>query len=464
MVLKRKMEVSLEEAKKEIEGLLAEKDNLEAILNSVTDGILAHDTDMTITNFNRAAERITGFSREEALGKKCMDIFEMKLCGDDCGLCETSDDKAGIKARDIRIRRKDGEYRQILLSTAILRDGELRLRGAVAVLRDITEITSLRRALKGRYSFGNIIGRNHRMQEVYELIEEVADSDATVLIQGETGTGKELVAHAIHYQSPRAEKPFVKVDCSALSEGLLESELFGHVKGAFTGAIKDKMGRFELADKGSIFLDEIGEIGSALQLKLLRVLQDREVERVGEARVRRVDVRVIAATNKDLEDMMLQGKFREDLYYRLKVVPLILPSLRERREDIPLLVERFVEDFNQQKGRKRGNRIYEVSQEALAILLDHDWPGNVRELQNAIEYAFVKCHGPTIRPEHLPPEVLQTGRRERSRPVIGGRVEAQAILKALEETGWNRSQAARRLEIDRTTLWRKMKEYRIQAP
>ena len=458
------MEGSLEKTRREIEGLLAEKENLEAIFNSVTDGILAHDTEMTITNFNRAAEQITGFSRTEALGKKCLDIFEIKLCGEDCALCQSFDNKAGLKEREVRIRRKDGEYRQILLNTAVLRDREGLVRGAVGVLRDITEITSLRQELKGRYGFGNLVGRNHRMQEVYKLIEEVADSDATVLIQGETGTGKELVARAIHYQSPRAEKSFIKIDCSALSEGLLESELFGHVKGAFTGAIKDKVGRFELADKGSIFLDEIGEIGPSLQLKLLRVIQDREIERVGEARVRRVDVRVIAATNKDLKNLMAQGKFREDLYYRLKVVPLTLPPLRDRREDIPSLAEHFVEEFSRRDGRKDGNRIHGISQEALDVLLDHDWRGNVRELQNAIEYAFVKCHSSFIHSEHLPPEILQKKNGETFRPTVGEKAGPQAILKALEETRWNRTQAARYLGVDRTTLWRKMKEYRIQPP
>lgn len=455
----------LEESKREIEGLLAEKENLEAILDSVTDGILAHDLEMTITNFNKAAEGITGFSREEAIGKKCIDLFQVKLCGEDCALCQSLDNKMGLRDREVEIQRRDGESRLVLLSTAVLRDKERRIRGAIAVLRDITEISSLRQELKGRYSFGNLVGKNHRMQEVYELIEAVADSEATVLIEGETGTGKELVARAIHYHSPRAELPFVKVDCSALSENLLESELFGHVKGAFTGAIKDKAGRFELAHGGSIFLDEIGEISPVIQLKLLRILQDREIERVGDARVRKVDVRVIAATNKHLREMMLQGKFREDLYYRLNVVPISLPSLRERREDIPLLAEHFIERFN----REAKNKIYGISREALGRLLDFDWRGNIRELQNAIEHAFVKCRGRTIQPEHLPATILQakkeTDCRSCRRPVSAPATpELTTILDALKETGWNRSRAARQLGIDRTTLWRKMKEYQIKRP
>ncbi|MBI2876697.1 MAG: sigma 54-interacting transcriptional regulator [Candidatus Tectomicrobia bacterium] len=440
--------------------MLAEKENLEAILNSVTDGILAHDLEMTITHFNRAAEEITGFSREEAIGKRCEELFQMKLCGQDCALCQSLEHKVGLKEREVKILGKDGMPRRVLLSTAVLRDRERQIRGAIAILRDITEIASLREELKGRYGFANLVGKNHRMQEVYELIEAVADSEATVLIQGETGTGKELVARAIHYHSPRVEGPFIKVDCSALSENLLESELFGHVKGAFTGAIKDKAGRFELAHGGSIFLDEIGEISPTLQLKLLRVLQDREIERVGEARVRRVDVRVIAATNQDLREMMLQGRFREDLYYRLNVVPLFLPPLRERKEDIPLLVEHFIERFN----REARKQIYGISQDALGRLLDYDWHGNIRELQNAIEHAFVKCRGRTLLPEHLPATLLQTQTEAGCRHCQGQAQahlptpEHQAIQEALKAAGGNRSVAARQLGMHRTTLWRKLKE------
>lgn len=447
--------------RKGLEDILAEKDNLDAIFNSLTDGVLTHDKEMIITNFNRAAELITGFNKEEVVGKKCEDLFKVKLCGENCSLCQSFSSQAGLKEHEIKIQRKDGDFRWILLNTTLLRDKRGDIKGAVAILRDITEVLSLRRELNYRYSFDNIISKNHKMQSTYKLIEDVADTDATVLIQGETGTGKELVARAIHHHSHRAKGRFVKVDCSALSENLLESELFGHVKGAFTGAYRDKMGRFELAHKGTIFLDEIANLSTNLQIKLLRVLQDREIERVGDVNTIKVDVRVIAATNSNLKELMLQGKFREDLYYRLNVVPIFLPPLRERKEDIPLLVEHFIEKLNQEAEKK----IYGISQKALGILMDYNWRGNVRELENVIAYAFVKCKGRYIQPDHLPMEIIQfeTAPNIKSIPKRQN-ISLEAITRVLKEAGWNKSKAARKLGIDRTTLWRKIKEYQIQEP
>jgi transcriptional regulator with GAF, ATPase, and Fis domain len=295
------------------------------------------------------------------------------------------------------------------------------------------------------------------MQEVYDLIQSIAETDSTVLIRGETGTGKELVAQAIHFLSHRAERPFVKVNCSALSEGILESELFGHVKGAFTGAIRDKIGRFELAQGGTLFLDEIGDVTPAVQMKLLRAIEQKEIERVGESRSRQVDVRVVAATNRDLEALKDQGRFREDLYYRLKVVPVHLPPLRERRGDIPLLVDHFIEKFNQKMGRA----IEGIIPEALSLLLEYPWPGNVRELENAIEYAFIKAKNKSISLRDFPWEVRQPQGREETR-AREELTEPEALRRLLTQTGWRISESSRIMGIHRSTLWRKIRQYGIK--
>ena len=435
-----------------IESILIEKDNLDLIFDFVSDGIFTHDQQMRITSFNTAAEKITGFNRAEAIGKRCPDIFAGPLCGTHCILHQAAKASRWIKDQELQIMDKNGRPRTIILNTAILHDKEKKPWGVVAIFRDMTELVSLKRQLKERFQFHKLIGKNHQMQEVYNLIEDIADSDATVLIQGESGTGKELVAQAIHYQGPRTNKPFVRVNCSTLAESLLESELFGHVRGAFTGAIRDKIGRFELAQGGTAFLDEIGDISPAIQVKLLRVLQEKEIERVGDTKSIKVDVRVIAATNHDLKRLMREGKFREDLFYRLYVIPIHLPPLRERKEDIPLLVEHFIRQFKGQTGKK----IESISEEALKLLLDYSWPGNVRELENVIEHAFVKCRVPLILPEHLPQEILGAKKvfGARKRP----RLTEEQLHQALQETRGNKARAARELGIGRTTLWRKLKK------
>jgi len=328
--------------------------------------------------------------------------------------------------------------------------------GGVEVFRDLSPLRQLSRELEERYSFGQIIGKSKPMRELFALLENVAETDSTVLIYGESGTGKELVARALHYNGPRREGPFVAVNCAALPEALLESELFGYERGAFTGATRSKPGRFELADGGTLFLDEVGEMGLAVQAKLLRVLDQKEFERLGGTKTIRVDVRIIAATNRDLEADVASGRFRRDLFYRLNVVSIHLPPLRERREDIPLLVEHFVRKF----GEKMGRKVRSVSPEAMRLLMDYDWPGNVRELENAIEHAFVMMRGDTILPEDLP----ETIRERKASVVPGGRGlledgERQALLAALEQAGWNRGEAARILGISRTTLWRKMRKH-----
>jgi DNA-binding NtrC family response regulator len=312
----------------------------------------------------------------------------------------------------------------------------------------------LSQALEKRYSFGSILGKNSRMQEIYELISDVSDTDSTVLIQGESGTGKELIARAIHFNSYRKGKPFVVANCSAYSQNLLESELFGHEKGAFTGAIRRKIGRFELAHEGTVFLDEIGEISAPTQILLLRVLQDHRFERVGGEQTIEVDVRVIAATNKNLMEEMKKGNFREDLYYRLNVIPILVPPLRERKDDISLLASHFIQKFSQEKGRE----VREFSPEVMEILLAHSWPGNVRELENVIEHAIIVAKEGRILPKNLPTYILQAPLAGKG-PVSLQDFEKNLILRTLEETDWNKHQTAKRLRINRSTLYGKMKRY-----
>ncbi len=445
------------------------RENIEAILDAVTDGIFTTDEHLRIVQFNRAAEEITGFSRDEALGMPCLEIFQQILSGQECLVCKAADREEYVRLVEREITRKDDRRRLVLVTTTPVREGGGRHAGVVVVFRDIQELKELTEQVKGRATFAGLIGKNHRMRQIYRLIEQVADSTASVLIEGESGTGKELVAKAIHSRSPRANKPFVAVSCAALAESLLESELFGHVKGAFTGAVTSKVGRFELADGGTLFLDEIGDISPAIQVKLLRVLQEHTFERVGESRPRTVDVRIIAATHRDLHQLIAEGRFREDLYYRLKVVPISVPPLRERTDDIPLLVAHFVERFRKETGKP----ITGVTPDAMSALLDYPWPGNVRELENAVEHAFVRCTGTEITLAYLPQEVRGAIRwpqagdegphaalgRVAPRPAASS--ERERIVQALNGAGWNRALAARRLGLSRVTLWRKIREHGI---
>ena len=434
-------------------------ENLQTIFDSMAEAVFTLGLDLRITGFNRAAEVITGFSKEEALGKKCLDIFRGRICERDCMLKDVQEGKHGVESFEEQLIAKDGRERVVSMTVSLLRNGEGRVTGLVGVMRDVSDLRRLEQEVRDRFCFRNIIGKNHKLRQVFELIRQCAHSDASVLIEGESGTGKELVAHAIHYESARADGPFVKVNCSALAESLLESELFGHVKGAFTGATYDKVGRFQAADGGTVFLDEIGDISPLIQLKLLGVLQDRQFERVGETKPIRVNVRVISATNKSLKNLMAEGKFREDLYYRLRVVSFELPPLRERRDDIPLLVSHFVEKMN----RKTDREIRGCTRDAMAALLTYDWPGNVRELENAIEHAFVVCRGQEITLFDLPSELREIrlhdyGKLRRIAPARSA-TEREAVLHALEESEWNRTRAAKKLGMSRTTLWRKMKAY-----
>jgi len=435
-----------------------ERKRLIGILNSITDGVFTIDENWRITSWNKAAEEITGYGAEEAIGKPCAEVLRGGKCGKDCPMQRTLERGKPTLNVEVEILHKSGRLVPISVNTALLYDESGEVIGAVETFRDLSALRRLTREVQERYGFGNIVGKSKAMQEVYELLDLVAETDATVLILGESGTGKELVARAIHYNSPRKHGPFVAVNCAALTETLLESELFGHEKGAFTGAFRSKPGRFELANGGTLFLDEIGEISPAVQVKLLRFLDQRTFERVGGTEPIAVDVRIIAATNRDLWKEVKEGRFREDLFYRLNVVPIHLPPLRERKDDIPLLVEHFLEKLN---ARLRRN-VKRVSAEAMQCLLEYPWPGNVRELENAIEQALVRCRGEELQPEHLPMQVCSKAMRQTldlGAADLLDAAERQAILLALHESGGKRAEAARRLGVSKVTLWRKMKKH-----
>ena len=431
------------------------------ILDSVADGVFAINEKGEITFFNRAAEEITGFTKEEAMGHNCFDIFRANICQTNCALKQTVNTGKEIINLPINIINKDGKEIPISISTAVLRDERGKIIGGVETFRDLSAIEELKKELRQQYTFQDIVSKNHTIQEIFQILPDIAESDSTVLIQGPSGSGKELFAKAIHHLSLRKDQPFVKVNCGALPDNLLESELFGYVKGAFTDAKKDKPGRFSLANGGTIFLDEIGDMSPALQVKLLRVLQDREYEPLGGTSTAKVDVRVVAATNKDLSTLVRSRQFRDDLYYRLNVVKIDLPPLSRRREDIPLLVENFVEKFNLKKGKNLSG----VSDEVIAFLMGYGFPGNVRELENIIEHAFVMCKGEMIELRHLPPELIESSKetilseKEVSKPLQTA--EAEAIRKALERNKGNRLRTSRELGINRSTLWRKIKRYGI---
>jgi PAS domain S-box-containing protein len=438
-----------------LEALLAGRRNGELVLDNLQEGIIAHDLHRRIFFFNQAAERITGYRREEVLGRDCHLVFPGNFCGGKCSFCR-SDCAPTLpdKPYSLCFRGRDGTDLHLEMNvTAITAPGG-EVRGVVASFRDLSRELELAGRLGEIEQFAGIIGRDPKMQEMYQTIRELADSRVPVLITGESGTGKELVAAAVHSEGTRAGKLFVPVNCGALPENLLESELFGHVRGAFTGAVRDKKGRFELADGGTIFLDEIGDISLAMQVKLLRVLQNGTFHRVGGEELVRVDVRVVSATHKDLQAEIAAGRFREDLYYRLCVVPLHLPPLRERLTDIPLLVRHFSKLIA--KEEKRGELT--LAPETLEIFLSYGWPGNIRELQNVIRYLMVRCREEVARPQHLPENLLaaagaaipRTGLRKRQRL----RLTVAMVQSTLAATGGNRLQAAKSLGVGRATLYR----------
>jgi PAS domain S-box-containing protein len=434
----------------------------DAILESISDGVFTVELGWHITSFNRAAEEITGIRRAEAIGRRCSEVFRSSMCEVECALRQTLKSGKPIIGKAAYIINADGVRIPISVSTAVLRDAEGRVIGGAETFRDLREIEALRQELEGKSRVGHLVSRSPLMQKLFEALPAIAASPSTVLILGETGTGKELVARTIHSLSPRSKGPFVAVNCGALPETLLESELFGYKAGAFTGANKDKPGRFAIAEGGTVFLDEIGEVSPAVQVRLLRVLQERTYEPLGGTRSETAKVRIIVATNTDLVEQMRQGSFREDLYYRVNVVRVELPPLRRRKEDIPLLVGQFIDRFN----RLQQKSIQGITNEALSLLMAHSWPGNVRELENVIERSFILCGKGFIGIKHLPEELTggAAGVSSSNMRMTRDLLETQTIRNALEHNSFNRLAAAEELGIHKSTLFRKMKKLGISLP
>ena len=435
----------------------------DVILDCIADGVFTVDDEWKVTSFNRAAERITGVPAADAIGKRCCDVFRANICEGACALKETLQSGRSIVNNTVYIVSAEGQRIPISISTGILKDTAGNVIGGVETFRDLSTVEQLRKELQEKYTFADIIGRSHPMQQLFDILPQIAASDSTVLIEGASGTGKELFARAIHDLSGRGKKRFVVVNCGALPDTLLESELFGYKAGAFTDARRDKPGRFAAADGGTILLDEIADISRAMQSRLLRVLQERVFEPLGSVEPVEVDVRVVAATNKRLSRLVRKGAFREDLFYRINVVKLELPPLRDRREDIPLLIEHFIEKFN----RLQDKDVTGVSDEVMGILMEHDYPGNVRELENIIEHAFVLAPGKLIELGDLPLSLRTEAEREPLRSK-GRRdlrsLEAMHIADAIRRNGGNRKAAANELGINPSTLFRKIKSLGIEPP
>jgi len=452
---------------------------LESIINTMNDGLIFIAPDGAIVMVNQAFESLTGYTASEVLGQPCTllscDACEMAIKSGEgkvwwCALFDPA--HADMKRCRCNYRKKDGSYVPVLKNASVLRDEQGVPLGAVETLTDISEldrldqeVAQLSRQLDTVDGFCGIVGNSPAMQKVFEVIKKAAASDAPVIIYGESGTGKELVARAIHQTGNRREKPYVQLSCAALNESLLESELFGHTKGAFTGAYRHRIGRFEAANGGDIFLDEIGDIPLATQVKLLRVLETKQFERVGDHQPISVDVRIITATNRNLEELLAKGSFREDLYFRINVIPIHLPPLRERMGDVPSLVNTFIRRLRQ----KTGKGITGLSPQAMDCFMSHRWPGNVRELKGALEYSFVVAEGGMIELEHLPPQVVESrgapaGTGWREPPAAagqGGLSQKDALVAALRQTGGNQSQAAKLLGVNRVTVYNRMKKYGI---
>ena len=431
------------------------------IIDSISDGVFAVDTELKITFLNKAAERITGYTAEEAMGRPCKEIFRSNICESHCALKETMATKKPVVNRPVCMTNKAGRRVPISISSALLIDLEGRIIGGVETFRDLDLVEKLRKDFAARYQMEDIISRDKKMLEMFKILPTIAESDSTVLIEGETGTGKELVARALHSLSSRKKEAFVDINCGALPDTLLESELFGYVAGAFTDAKKSKKGRFALAEKGTLFLDEIADISAAMQVKLLRVLQEKSYMPLGATKAKQTDVRIIAASNRELESLVANDEFRRDLYYRINVVKLVIPPLRERKGDIPLLADHFIGCFN----RLRKKDIAGITPPALNLIMKHDFPGNVRELENIIEHAFVISPGGVIRPEHLP-EYLH-GRQAIPAIEIAASMEEMEslfILSALKRNNWSRKDTARELGIHTSTLYRKIRKLKLKVP
>jgi len=432
------------------------------ILDSVADGVFTVDENMKITSFNKAAEEITGITKEDAIGQYCFEVLRANICEKACALkCSLKTGRRTIDKR-VTILRSDGKEIPVSISTSILKNEKGKYVGGVESFRDLSTIEELRKEIEKSYTFADIVSKNHKVLEIFNTLPIISQSESTVLIQGSSGTGKELFARAVHKLSARKDKPFVAINCGALPETLLESELFGYVKGAFTDAKKDKPGRFALAKGGSLFLDEVESLPMSVQVKLLRVLQEREFEPLGGTTSVKADVRVIAATKEDLSKLVKKNEFRDDLFYRLNVVKIYLPPLVRRREDIPLLVNYFVERFN----RRMGKSISSIAADVMEVLMQYDYPGNVRELENIIEHCCVMCQANEIQLKHLPPEFPVKVKEVFIEKPTGSlppfqEAERKLILSTLEKFNWSKLKTSEELNLHRATLYRKMKKYKL---
>ena len=436
--------------------------HFETILDSIADGVFTIDLDYTITYFNRAAETITGVSHEQALGQKCFDVFRANICQTSCALGQTMDTGKPGTNIPINILNSQGDRISASVNTSALVDDRGEIMGGVEIFRDLSTVETLRKKIDNQYRFEDIVSKNYDIQRIFDILPDIATSGSTILIEGPSGSGKELFARAIHNVSGQTGD-FVAVNCAALPDTLLESELFGYRKGAFTEAKKDKPGRFARAAGGTLFLDEIGDISTALQVKLLRVLQEKEYEPLGATASEQTDARIIASTNQTLSALVARGAFREDLFYRLNVIKIELPPLSARREDIPLLIRHFIQKFNVLKDKE----IKGISDEALNILMRHPFPGNIRELENIIEFAFVLCREDTIETKHLSRDIQDAGieaeaEKQAAVPPRLDQADRDALVSALDLHRGHRGKTAAYLKIDKTTLWRKMKKYKIE--
>lgn len=432
----------------------------EVILDSLGEGLFTVDQDFRINSINRAAESMFDVKKIDVVGDFCKNVFQSKRCFGDCPIERVLKNEQPVFDLESQILNKSGQQIPVKLNANVLRDNDGKPIGGVVSLRDMSHLEKIEQNLLSSSSFHGIIGQHKTMYDIYELIEEVADSDSSVLITGESGTGKEMIADAIVESSDRKDKPFIKINCSVFPPQLLASELFGHVKGAFTDAIKDRIGRFEMANNGTIFLDEVAETPLQMQVQLLRILQEGTFERIGESVTRKVNVRVIAATNKDAQQEMAAGRLREDLFYRLNVIPILIPPLRERRADVSHLVQHFINKYAMISGKK----ITEVDDEAMDYLVGYQWPGNVRELENAIEFAFARTKGTIIHASKLPLNVRMGTKCTDDMPKDSRSVRSEeydSLLNLLQKHQWNRSRVAQELGIGRTTLWRKLKAYKL---
>jgi len=432
------------------------------ILDSITEGVFTVDREWRITSFNRAAEYITGIPRERAIGRPCKDILRANICEGRCALDYTMKNGKPIVNRSITILDESGSKKPVSITTALLKDADGNIIGGVETFRDLSSIEKLRKEIRQQYEVADIISHNHRMQNLFNVLPDIAESPSTVLIEGESGTGKELFANAVHQLSPRKNKPFIAVNCGALPDALLESELFGYKAGAFTDAKKDKIGRFAAAEGGTLFLDEIGDISAAMQVRLLRFLQERVYEPLGSVEPVHSNVRIVAATHRDLAAMVEDGTFREDLFYRINIVKLEIPPLRDRLEDIPLLAEHFIGRFNTLQGKELAG----IDEEALACLMSYNYPGNVRELENIIERAFILCRSGQIERRHLPNTICYQTATENSTDNLDSfrQMEASFLMNALRRHNWNRLETAKALNIHKTTLFRKIKALGLTPP